>query len=241
MLEVFADWSRSVPDEVSAACTFRAFPPAPAVPEPLRGRSVVAFRAVHCGDLTEARALVDRARAILGSPLADTFADLDPDQLGLIGLDPVVPLGARSRSELLRDLDAATIDALVAIAGPDAQSPLAMLEIRLLGGALAGPPGALSPMARTSARFSLNAIGLTTTAVPADRVRAHLARVTETLRPLATGDTYINFLDLDQATPERVRAAYTDADRARLLDLKTSYDHDLLFRYARPLTEGALP
>ena len=235
VLEVFADWSRSVPDEISAACTFRAFPPAPAVPEPLRGRSVVAFRAVHCGDPAEGRALVDRARAALGTPLADTFADLTVDQLGLVGLDPVVPLGARSRSELLHDLDAGTIDALVAVAGPDAGSPLAMLEIRLLGGALAGPPGALSPMARTAARFSLNAIGLTTTAAPADRVRHHLDRVTATMRPHATGDTYVNFLDLDQATPERVRAAYTAADLTRLVDLKTAYDPENIFRFTRPL------
>ena len=240
VLACFAEWSRTVPEEVTAAVTFRSFPPLPTVPEVLRGRSVVGLRAVHCGDAAEARALVDQARAVLGPALADTYATLPSTKLDTVGLDPVIPLGARTRMELLRDLDAPTIAALLDVAGPNARSPLAMVEIRLLGGALAGPVGALSPLARTWARFSLNAIGLTTTAAPADAVRAHLDRVTETMRPFATGDTYVNFLDLDQATPERMRAAYTDADWARVVALKAVYDPDDLFRFARPISKKGL-
>jgi hypothetical protein len=235
VLEFFADWSRTVPDEVTAAVTFRSFPPLPTVPEALRGRSMVGLRAVHCGDPAEAQTLVDRARAALGPAVADTFAMLPAARLDLVSQDPTIPLGWRTRSELLRDLDEPTVAALLAVAGPEARSPLAMVEVRLLGGALAGPSGALSPLAHTEARFSLNAIGLTTAPAPADAVRAHLARVTETLRPLATGDTYVNFLDLDQATPARVGAAYSDADRTRLVALKAAYDPTDLFRFTRPL------
>ena len=236
VLAFFAEWSRSLPDEVTAAVCFRSFPPAPSVPEPLRGTSEVALRAVHCGDPNAARALVDAARAALGPATVDTFATLPAAQLDRISMDPVVPLGWRTRSELLRDLDGPTIDALLEVAGPAARSPLAMLEVRLLGGALAGPPEALSPLAHTTARFSLNAIGMTTAPAPADAVRAHLDRVTAALRPHATGDSYVNFLDLDQATPERVRAAYADPDLARLRALKAAYDPDDLFRFTRPLS-----
>lgn len=236
VLELFADWSRSLPDEMTAAVAFRSFPPLPTVPDPLRGRSMVSLRAVHCGDPAEGQRLLDQARAAVGPAVVDTFAVLPSAQLGTIGLDPVIPIGFRSRTELLRDLDGPTIDALLAVAGPDAGSPLAMLEVRLLGGALAGSTDALSPLARTAARFSLNAIGMTTPPAPADAVRAHLDRITAALRPFATGDTYVNFLDLDQATPERVRAAYSDADRARLVALKSAYDPDDLFRFTRPLS-----
>jgi Berberine and berberine like len=236
LLEFFADWSRTVTDEVTAAVTFRSFPPLPTVPEALRGTSMVGLRAVHCGDPAAGRVVIDQARAALGPAVADTFAELPSARLDLVSQDPVIPLGWRTRSELLRDLDGPTVDALVEVAGPEARSPLAMLEVRLLGGALGGPLGALSPLAHTEARFSLNAIGLTTSPAPADAVRAHLARVGDTLRPLATGDTYVNFLDLDQATPERVRAAYSDADRTRLLDLKAAYDPENRFRFTRPLS-----
>ncbi len=89
-------------------------------------------------------------------------------------------------------------------------------------------------MARTSRRFSLNAIGMTT---PTRARPTPFARIwagsTETLRPHATGDTYVNFLDLDGATPERVRAAYSDPDRARLIALKSRYDPTNVFRFNR--------
>ena len=60
--------------------------------------------------------------------------------------------------------------------------------------------------------------------------------------PYATGDTYLNFLDLDSATPQRVRAAYSEADWSRLVRLKDRYDPDNLFRFNRnipPTTQGA--
>ena len=236
VLEFFADWSRTLPDELTAAVTFRSFPPLPTVPEALRGTSMVGLRGVHCGDPAEGRHLLDQARAALGPAVADTFSTLavrparhgQPGPSGPARL--AYPIGAAPRPRRTHDRG------LLDVAGPDARSPLAMLEVRLLGGALAGPPDALSPLARTSARFSLNAIGMTTPPAPADAVRAHLGRVTETLRPFATGDTYVNFLDLDQATPERVRAAYSDPDRARLIALKSRYDPDDLFRFTRPLS-----
>ena len=90
-----------------------------------------------------------------------------------------VAAGRLVGTELLRDLTPDTIDALLDVAGPHSRSPLVMVEVRQLGGALAGPPGALSPMAHTNARFSLNAIGVTATPAAADPVRTHLARLQE--------------------------------------------------------------
>jgi FAD/FMN-containing dehydrogenase len=148
-------------------------------------------------------------------------------------MDPDAPLSASSHSELLRDLTPGAIDALVELAGPDAHSPLAMLEVRQLGGALRGPGGALSPMAHTDAAFSLNAIGVTPTPAQAAAVRTHLAKVATAMRAYATGETYLNFLDLEGATAERVRAAYSAADWGRLVRLKTAYDPDNVFRFNR--------
>ena len=56
--------------------------------------------------------------------------------LAAISMDPPDRLGFMGHIELLRDLTPDTIDALIDLAGPDAQSPLAMLEVRQLGGAL---------------------------------------------------------------------------------------------------------
>jgi FAD/FMN-containing dehydrogenase len=140
---------------------------------------------------------------------------------------------------LIRDLTPDTIDDLLELAGPESRSPLVMLELRQLGGALAGPAGALSPMAHTAARFSLNAIGVTPTPERAAAIRAHLDKVAALMQPHATGDTYVNFLDLDGASPERIRAAYSPGDWDRLRRLKARYDPQNLFRFNRNIPGAA--
>jgi hypothetical protein len=62
------------------------------------------------------------------------------------------------------------------------------------------------------------------------------------MRSHSTGSTYLNFLDLDGATPQRVRAAYTPADWQRLVELKGRWDPDNVLRFNRnvPPPDGLL-
>jgi uncharacterized protein YbjT (DUF2867 family) len=234
VLGVFADWTREAPDELTAAATFRRFPPLPTVPTALRGRSLVALRGCFSGDLAEGEALVDRARRVLGPALLDTFAPMRVSALASISADPVDPLGAVQHSETIPDVTPELVEVLLDLVGRDAASPLVMLELRTLGGALVGPRGALSPMAHTEGVASLNAVGVTTTPAAApEHVRSFLRELRQRLRPHVTGETYVNFLDLDGATPERVRASYSPADWERLARLKARLDPDNLFRFSR--------
>ena len=235
LLTFFADWSRRTPDALTAAVTVRRFPPIPAVPEPLRGQVWAALRGAYCGDLVQGRRLVDEARSALGPATVDTFAPLPTNRLAEVSADPVDPLPARGHHELLADLTPEAIDDLVQFAGAEAAWPLVMTEVRQLGGALSGSPEALSPMAHTTARFSLNAIGATADPDQQTRVRSHLTALADRMERHATGDTYLNFLDLDAATPARIRAAYRPADRERLRGLKRHYDPTDVFRFGRPL------
>ncbi len=159
VLAAFARWAPTTPNELTAAVTLRGFPPLPTVPEPLRGKRFVLIRGAYAGSPTTGARLVDEMRAALGPALMDTFGPMRPAQLGSVSMDPVDPLAAEGHSDLLRGLTPELIAALADLEGP--ASPLVMLELRQLGGALVGPPGALSPMAHTSAAYSLNAIGLT--------------------------------------------------------------------------------
>ena len=70
----------------------------------------------------------------------------------------------------------------------------------------------------------------------ADAVRAHLARVADVLGPLASGENYLNFLDLDAATPDRIRSAYSSADLGRLVRIKAVHDPGNVFRFNRNIT-----
>jgi berberine-like enzyme len=162
-------------------------------------------------------------------------------QIGAISNDPVDPVGAYGHVERLRDLSPGTIDTLVEVAGTGSNSPLTILEVRQLGGALGRPPTQPSPIGHRNAPFIVNGIGMTPTPDEAKRVQAYLAYVATALRPHDTGATYVNFLELTDVTPERVRAAYSAEDWERLIALKNRYDPDDLFRFNRniPPTSSA--
>jgi FAD/FMN-containing dehydrogenase len=67
-------------------------------------------------------------------------------------------------------------------------------------------------------------------------VVAFLARVADATRPFQTGDTYVNFMELEGASAERVKAAYAPEDFERLIALialKDRYDPQNAFRSNR--------
>ena len=168
-----------------------------------------------------------------GEPEVDTFGVMPYRQMDMISMDPVDPIGAYTHIELLGELSPEAIAKLVEVAGVDSNSPLILLELRHLGGALERPPADLSPIGRRNSRFTMEGVGATPTRQVAQAVQAHLAYVAEEMRPYETGATYVNFLELDGATPERVRAAYSPEDWERLVGLKDRYDPDNLFRFNR--------
>jgi hypothetical protein len=111
---------------------------------------------------------------VLGSTGVLPVTDLDA-----IHGDPVAPVPVQERGALLHALTADTVEALLAEAGPGATSPLGIVELRQLDGALARPgPGAFST---GGAAFALTVIGLRTpdtgqvVADAADRLLAALA------------------------------------------------------------------
>jgi hypothetical protein len=153
--------------------------------------------------------------------------------MDMISMDPVDPIGAYTHVEMLGDLTPEAIDTLVEVAGVDSGSPLIQLELRRLGGALTRPPADLSPIGRRDSKYTMQGVGATPTPEVAQAVQAHLAYVAEAMSPYKTGATYLNFLELDGASPERVIAAYSPEDWERLVELKDRYDPDNLFRFNR--------
>ena len=176
----------------------------------------------------------------LGEPIVDTYGEIPAAALEAISKDPVDPLGIVQHAELLSDLSPDAMDALVGVAGAGSGSPLFSVEVRQLGGALARTPEHLSPMGSGDAKYSLNAIGATFTPEMAEAVEAHVARLVGATRPYQTGETFLNFMEVDPAV-DRVRAAYPQEDWERLVALKERYDHHNLFRFNRniPPSKGA--
>ena len=233
VLYAYARWSADLPDEMTTAVAFMNVPPLPRLPEPIRGRSVIVVKGCYCGQRPQDGEVEFRpVREGLGEPIFDTFREMPVTEMDRISMDPVDPLGVIQHAELLSDLSYEAVDALVRVAGAGSGSPLIILELRQLGGALARAPEHLDLLGNGDARFSMNAIGATFTPEMAQGVEAHLACVAGETRPYQTGETFINFMEEDPAG-DRVRAAYTPEDWERLVALKNEHDPHNLFRFNR--------
>jgi FAD/FMN-containing dehydrogenase len=242
VLKLYSRWSAGLPDEVTSGVAFMNFPPFEGIPEPLRGNSLMAVRFCYTGgDLQEkGEELLRPWREEIGEPVVDTFGVMPYGAMDAISMDPVDPMGAYGHVEMLRDLSPETVETLVKLAGADSDSPLAMLELRQLGGALSRPPAELDPMGRSDCRFIMYGLGATPTPEMAQAVQAYLAYVAEAVHPHASGAAYVNFVDLDGTTVERVRQAYSPEDWRRLVRLKERYDPTNLFRFNRNIPPSAV-
>ncbi len=233
VLGLYARWSAGLPDEMTTAVAFMNIPPLPHLPEPLRGRSVVVIKGCFCGEKPEdGEAMFRPMREGLGEPIIDAFRQMPVTEMDRISMDPVDSMGVIQHAELLSDLTPGAVDALVRVAGAGSGSPLTILELRQLGGALGRAPEHLNLLGSGTARFSMNAIGATFSPEMVETVTAHLVRVAEAVRPYKTGETFLNFMEEDPAEA-RVRAAYTREDWERLVALKDERDPENLFRFNR--------
>jgi FAD/FMN-containing dehydrogenase len=245
VLELYNRWIDTLPDEMTTAIAFMNFPPVPELPEPLRGGSFISVRGCYCGEPVEAGEELLKDWREFGEPLVDTFGVMPYRQMDAISMDPLDPLAIYTHVELLHELSPEAIEKLVELAGVESESPLAMLELRQLGGALARTSADLSPIGRRASQFIMFGLGISPTpeATPevAQRVHEHLARLAEEMRPYETGATYVNFLELGDWTPEQTQTAYSPEDWERLVGLKNRYDPDNLFRFNRniPASSGA--
>ncbi|NRQ32263.1 FAD-binding oxidoreductase [Nonomuraea sp. NN258] len=221
VLRAYAEWTGAVPEEMSSSVLLSTYPDAPGVPEPLRGRYVTHVRIAYSGEEGGAD-LVEPLRAI-GDRLVDSVRDLPYGEVGSIHHEPVdAPYQAFDRNLLLRELDAAAVDTLLAHAGPAAAPPF-VTELRHFGGAYARPPATPNCVGGRDAAFSLYTGSTQGDFGARDRLLA-------AMRPWSTGGISLNFAGVEDARPELVRAAYDPGDYERLIRLKAVYDPENLFR-----------
>ncbi|MEU6414057.1 FAD-binding oxidoreductase [Microbispora sp. NPDC046933] len=134
VLAAFRATTAEAPEELTVWFHLLQFPPFPELPETLRGLSAVTIDVTYLGGPDQARELLHRFDRIDG-PILDTRTRMPVANLADICAEPTEPNAAMFHGELLTGLDAAA--ALLAAAGPGTIAPLAYVQIRHLGGALA--------------------------------------------------------------------------------------------------------
>jgi hypothetical protein len=229
VLHAWREWTGTIPDEVTSLAHLLRFPPLPEVPGPLRGRAFIVIEAACLSDAGTGAELTGPLRRL--GPERDTFAMIPPSALGQLNMDPPQPGPSQGDGAFLADFPAAAIDALVAVAGPDAGTPLASVEVRHLGGALGRPVPGGGAQPSIDAGYLLFAVGATPTPALVNAVRAQAQAVEHALAPWhASHDSY-NF----KQTPGPASAVLPPASYHRLQEIKAAYDPDQVIISAHPV------
>lgn len=218
VLHAWRSWAAALPEQGTTSAALTQLPPLPGVPPVLAGRLTVAVRFAWTGP--SGASVLDPLRTV-APVLLDTTGVLPVPAIGAIHADPVDPMPVHEESDLLTDLPAAAVDALLAVAGPGSGSPQAIVELRQLGGALARAPRHPDMVCGRDAAFVLTSIGALVPPV-AGAVPAHAAAVRSALGPWATGQVLPNFAA--GTGPARLARSYDPATLAHLTALATTYD-----------------
>jgi FAD/FMN-containing dehydrogenase len=223
MLHAWKERLPAFPDELMSWASMLRFPDMPEIPEPFRGGSYGVVMAAYLGDEADGRELLRPLREL--GPAIDTLAMNPPSELAELAMDPPDPLPLASAHLLLGGLPAASIDDLVATAGAGSGSPLAMVQLRHMGGALARTAPGAGARATLPGEVSLFTLGVTPDDESTKAVNEYLGAVEMTLRRHRVGE-YPNFVE----EPADASAFFDAETWARLREVKAEYDPDDLFR-----------
>jgi FAD/FMN-containing dehydrogenase len=229
VLHAWQAWTGTIADEVTSLGRILRLPSLPEVPEPLRGRAFALVEAAYLGAADTGAALIQPLRQL--GPELDTFATIPATALAQLHMDPAQPVPFQGDGALLADAPAAAIDTLVALTGPDADTSLASIEIRHLGGALARPARDAGAQPRIDAKYVMFTGGFTPTPEAGDTVRAQAQAVKDALAAWHAPYDYYNFAE----TPADADAVLAPASYRRLQKIKATYDPGQAIISAHPV------
>jgi FAD/FMN-containing dehydrogenase len=229
VLHAWREWTATAPDDVTSMVHILRVPSLPEVPEGFRGRAFAIFEAAYLGNADTGAEATEALRRL--GPELDTFAMIPASSLGQLNMDPSDPGAGVGDGAFLADFPAAAIDALVAVVGPDAETPPDSVEVRHLDGALARrvPGGGAQPA--IDASYLLYAAAIVPRPDLASPVRAHVEAVKDALAPWHAGYAYYNF----EESPAPAAAVLPPASFSRLQEIKAAYDPDEVIISAHPV------
>jgi FAD/FMN-containing dehydrogenase len=237
VLHGYLDWTATLPEETSTSVAILRLPPAPTLPEPIRGRTVAHLRVCHVGDQEEGARLVAPMRGI-AAPLLDHVQEMPYTAVDSIHSDPDHPVPFCQGGVLLGELVHETVDALLGAAGPQVHAPLIVCEVRHMGGALRRGPAAGNAVSGRAAAYCLNAVGLMTPET-GEAAPAAVAAVLDAAEPWSTGGTLLNLHGRPGDEADRARA-WDLATYRRLAELTRRLDPAGLLRHEHAIARGAV-
>jgi FAD/FMN-containing dehydrogenase len=229
VLPAWRDWGQALPEEATTSIALQRLPQLPALPEPLRGASVLHLRFTHLGPAPEGERLLAPMRR-LAPALLDAVGETPYTSIDTVHRDPVEPIPYWDRSAMLRELPDPAIGALIETAGPDADWPLFGVELRSLGGAMNREPAVPNAISIRGLPYLLFTFGIGGLGEGA-RILGYLDRLMRRMEPWSGPRNYVSFLAPDaSARPDALREIYGPEIYSRLARVKKAHDPLNLFR-----------
>jgi FAD/FMN-containing dehydrogenase len=203
-------------------------PPAPFIPEQIRGRPAVILSAAWFGPPGQAEPAMAALREF-APPGAGLIRPMPYAELQRMS-DPMVPSRVRAGGlgGFTGPLTTAVIDAITSAAAQP--PPMSMVELQPMGGAVARvSPGATAFPHRNAAHY----LHINTIAAPEDSGAEQASWACQVSASLPAGTILgPSVLVMGRDEPEeRIRAAYGDACYARLAAVKAAHDPGNMFRF----------
>ncbi|MBV9810709.1 MAG: FAD-dependent oxidoreductase [Solirubrobacterales bacterium] len=230
VLHAWRELTRSQPpEELTTVGRFLQLPSISEIPEPVRGKSFVVVEAYHVGDRAQADELLAPLRAL--GPVNDTVQTVPMPALSHIHMDPEFPVAGFGDGMTLGHLSVEAIDALVAVAGPEAAFPLLSVEVRHLGGELGRARPRNGALASLEGEYILYAVGATPVPELEAPVSSQVQAVIAAMIPWRARRSYLNF-----AETQRDPGTFWDAlAHDRLKAIKAAVDPDGVIRSNHPV------
>jgi FAD/FMN-containing dehydrogenase len=225
LIEGLVAAAEAAPEELSMIANIMVAPPLPFLPPSAHGRLVVMALLAHAGGGEAGERAVAPFRA-LAEPIADMVQPMP--YAGLFEpAEEIEVVEESARSTFLDAVDHAAAEAVVEHLQAST-APMAVAQLRVLGGAMARVPADATAFAHRDRRI-MAALGCVYEDA-ADRPTHHAWAdgFAAALRRDGRPGVYVNFLS-DEG-PDRVREAYPGPTWDRLVEVKRRYDPGNLFR-----------
>lgn len=219
VLHAWRDWQARLGENTTTSIAILRMPDLEAAPPPLRGRTVVHLRVWHLGPEIEGLEVLAPMRRV-ATPIVDMVGELPSAAIDAVHCDPTDPMPSWITGGYLREVTRETIDTVLAIAGPQQELPVIIVELRQTGGqALRGTQG-------VAARAPY-AVGVIAPMVPelAEVVPPLGLGLVDALGAWSAGTVPANYASPETITA-RPGACWSDDGRARLAAVVAGTDPD---------------
>lgn len=239
--EVFAAytaWCAELPDSLTSTICIQHIPPMPFVPEPLRGRSVVAVQLCYAGTEQEGAQLVSPLREL--GPMLDFVGMMPFSEVGRIASEPVDPMHTFIGTQTLAELPAELFEQVIEATADPARTSLAIVAFRHIEGAYRRLPENASAVSRPDAKYLMISVGVVMAPPMKPRVAADTRALVETTRPWCTGTPIRNFVTWNASERAEELELFAAAKYERLARIKEQYDPLDLFRFGLPVVPAPM-